>query len=165
MLEVLKKDECGQQRAARYRAKEAATVPAVQPPAALPAVQPPAALPAVRPPAALPAVRPHAVKTTISIVSTDTTFLVFTSSERCSTRHDQGKLHALASQNPAASFRLLPNHGDYLLHVETDVRISLGAEEWLTDPVINARLGLLQYHLRYVLDDRKTLILSTYLWV
>jgi hypothetical protein len=165
MLEVLKKDECGQQRAARYRAKEAATVPAVQPPAALPAVQPPAALPAVRPPAALPAVRPHAVKATISIVSTDTTFLVFTSSERCLTRHDKGKLHALASQNPAASFRLLPNHGDYLLHVETDVRILLGAEEWLTDPVINARLGLLQYHLRYVLDDRKTLILSTYLWV
>ena len=78
MLEVLKKDECGQQRAARYRAKWGATVPAVQPPAALPAVQPPAALPAVRPPAALPAVRPHAVKATISIVSTDTTFLVFT---------------------------------------------------------------------------------------
>ena len=30
MLEVLKKDECGQKRAARHMAKEAATVPAVE---------------------------------------------------------------------------------------------------------------------------------------
>jgi hypothetical protein len=153
MLEVLLKDECAQKRAARHMAKEAATVPAVQPPAALPAVQPPAAQ------------LQSAVQATLAIVSTDTTFLAFSSSERRLTRHDKGMLSALASQNPAASFRVLPSHGDYLLHVETDVRISLGAGEWLTDPVINARLGLLQYHLRYVVGDSKTLILSTYLWV
>ena len=104
MLEVLKKDECGQKRAARHMAKEAATVPAVQPPAAQ---------------------LQSAVQATLAIVSTDTTFLAFSSSERRLTRHDKGMLSALASQNPAASFRVLPSHGDYLLHVETDVRISL----------------------------------------
>ena len=146
MLEVLLADECAQKRAARYTTREAATVPA-----ALPAVQPSAALPAVQ--------------ATAAIVSTDSTFLPFSSTERRLTKREHGILSALASQNPAASFRVLPTYGDYLLYVEKDVCIPLGAGEWLTDPVMNARLGLLQYHLRYVVGDSKTLILSTYLWV
>ena len=95
--------------------------------------------------------------------STTEMFIQFTHNHELN-EHEIQSVEHLQQMDEKTSLRVLPGICDRILELGIDVLVPLERAEWLTDPVMNARLSLLQYYLRFQQSDVSTLILPTFFW-
>jgi hypothetical protein len=89
------------------------------------------------------------------------TFLLFTSARELTSAEDE----SLKSLHAQPADKVLHVFGsDYVLTLGLDVVEPLAPCGWLGCPAINSRFGLLQNYLCTSLQDKATLVLSTYVW-